>query len=396
MGIRFPFTLTLGIIIAFPSMIYGQLETLNGLIVTNTGDTLRGYIQKENKYIEYTTCSFKQKLEDKYQIYLPSDIRSYYSPSLGLMLSHSVPAGTVTAPAFVKRIVNGMCRLYKFESSDQKIYFIQKGNTELDQLITNFLDSNNGKSTPAKSDQYKTQLRAAMSDCSSTTTSIDKVDASEVDLIAVVKSYNACFGGNQESKKEKPPWSVAHIGVVAGAVWSTFSVDSEFGSNTTSILILQEYTSAFTYHAGAFVDFDFVRRQRNQSFRIEALYFTARYEASGTYTWGSESGEVNIQQLKLPLTFKQGLTKSKVKPYLLAGISLSFHLNSTSKRVRNVTSTGTTTYENTYKFSSNPVGYFAGLGVKLPLAEKTSTFLEIRGELTPEITNVSLNAGISF
>lgn len=387
----------LGAAVNIPGTLFAQQETLNGLIVTNAGDTLRGYIQKEKNLLEYTTCSFKEKLDGQFKTYLPADIRLYYSPSIGLMVSQSTPVGTLQNHVFLKRIANGKIRLYKFEVPDQKTYLIQKDNGPLEQLIMYTTQAGSGKSTRTKSDQYKAQLHASLSDCQLVQKSIDKLDASEDGLVDVISTYNTCSGEAKKPQPEKQPWTVAHAGMTAGIVHSSFSPESNPGTAViNSVSLRVAYGSTYTYHAGAFVDFDFVRRQRNQSFRIEALYFTANYQSSSTFSWGTESGEVNIQQLKFPLTFKQGLSKTKVKPYLLGGISLSFYLNASSRLVQNVTSTGTTTTENTYKFSTNPIGYFAGIGLKLPLSAKTSAFMEMRGELTSEITNLSMNAGLSF
>jgi hypothetical protein len=194
-----------------------------------------------------------------------------------------------------------------------------------------------------------------------------------------------------EAQDKKAPWTSTSFGLLGGFSYSTFLSKNPYVSGPVTVTN-SPYT-ATQFQVGAFVDFDFVRRAKNQSLRIDVIYFSPHYALNNPDS--PQYWVIDINQLKIPVTFKFGFSKGPVVPYVALGLSLTFNLKTYTKLVTN-TATGQVVYENNYSPPDLPLGYCLGGGVRIPFSEKITMFFEFRAEKAPDITNLSLSTGIGF
>jgi hypothetical protein len=190
---------------------YAQNEYYRkGYVITNTGDTLHGYIQRLADVLIEKEINFKTSLDENSDntVFYPTSIQGFYLEDdkikfepVPLLLSDT----SETEERFGILMLTGYCSLYKVELTEEEkktifendnIYIAYK-NGKWKQL--NETETQDG-SDYTLTKEYLDSLSSLFNDCNSINfETIKKINFNDGDLVNLFIKYNTCSGRNTPS-----------------------------------------------------------------------------------------------------------------------------------------------------------------------------------------------------
>ncbi len=187
----------------------GQSDFRPGYIITNNSDTVNGLIDYRGAERNAKVCVFKTDKSSDAKQYQPFDIKGYGFPGHRFYVSKQIKLNGDGMPFFAEFLVNGATSLYYYARDSRIYYLIEKKNGQQVEL-TNTQDTLNvsGGQYIRESKKNIGLLRFAFSDCQKLYPMIDKATLEGKFLISLVKKYNECTGGDEETivYKKQPPF----------------------------------------------------------------------------------------------------------------------------------------------------------------------------------------------
>ena len=305
-----------------------------GYIISNTNDTIRGYIQQFTS--GPTICNFKKSTEGPAIAYTPIDISAYRFDDDGkFFVSKEAPLESGNKILFLEFLIKGKASIY-FMRDNMEHYFIE---TEKDELIElsespQILENSNGVKW-IKQPRYKGKLKYILSDCPEITSKIETLSLQSKELINLAKDYHAKVCDSEQcivfERKSKP-------------VKIRTRIEAGIGFNQ-----FRNQITHTNFSPGALIacKFDF----ENLLFSAERTTFQTglilqhysnytRYRAEkDSWVWNYRRADttkvtINTLAIKIPLIINYTFPLGKVKPYIGGGIMNSFAKSSSTEIIR--------------------------------------------------------------
>ncbi len=418
-------------IIFFAPLSFSQHRFLEGYIVNQENDTLKGLVKYQRDLQPHYICKFKHSEKDTILSYDARDIKGYgfdvgiFFRSINLdiyeyhfdinfdlekllkpkdyhkfktheELINQNPEKDINIlvkelndslidkqPLFLKALVEGKVSLYKHGDN----YFVRKGEGKF-HLFMNLDEDDEDEDSQAKLEsllrRQKGILRVLMSDCPEIFNMINQVILIDKSMINLVEEYNSCTNSPYYVYDPGLPLLNFRPGLVFGyhnTHWhnSINNIYSFLEGTTMS----SEPNTAF----GVSLEVTFPRRLNNYSLLIEGYYFRA--QLFGSYEEVTRLGNniyhdisFSFNELMVPVSLRYTLPNVFLNPYFNAGAFCSYHLNVESYHIQDHVADGSTYLyrknEDIYPFADFHFGLMLGAGAQKSIINNLSTFFEIR------------------
>lgn len=379
------------IIIFIAEFSFSQTDYRNGYIITNAGDTLIGLIDYREQAKGYKSCVFKVSNDQNPTNYEPNSIIGYGFENDKFFQSREISIKNQSSQVvFLEVIIKGLVSLYKYEN----IYFIEKGNDGLQQLINETKEVNiNGKRLLKNTNQYIATINILLFDCAEIKRRIQKIKLDEKALTKLIEDYNQCKGEPSNIFKAKKHWTQAIIGVTGGL--NTSQLD--FENNPRYEHLAGKFGVSKSPMIGVSIDILWPRLSERVSAHTGLLYLTSKYYGYSLYNRSSSVERnyitIELQELKIPIGIRYTFPKREFTPYFNAGISSTIHLSSNPIWVQEVEMNNAvyTNEREALTIKNLQFGLWGGFGVVKFINKKLNVFLELRYERTDGVAPIPVD-----
>ena len=358
-----------------------QTNFTPGYVITNSNDTIRGYIMQANVNA-YTKCSFKTSLNGKITDYSPGDIKAYRLEDKGTyFVTRKIQGLNETKILFFEYLIQGKANIF-FMRDNVDHYYIETDQTKMMELTEKELkiEKVDGR-TYVKPASYFGKLKFALSNCPEIYPQIDKVKLEPRGLINLARNYHIKVCTNEQcvifESKLKP--IKIHLEFVAGVSFNSLGFDKVYTDyRPGSILGCKlEFENLFfnseqsIFTVGVLLNkfYSYTFYTNNYSIRYNEKYITAEKV---------EGVDINTYALKIPLVYNYMFSLGKIRPYLGVGLNNIF-LVSQNKRL------DINYFKREYTDPSFPVwntGLIGNAGIKSMLKNNHQISLELNYEYT--------------
>jgi len=374
---------------------FSQTDFREGYIITNAHDSIPGWIAYREGAKAFSVCDF-QKVQGQGTVnYTASDIAGY-----GIINDKSFSSKSITVTdheelVFLEVLVKGPITLYNFKGTfwlekENKLYVLKN---ELKEVFVN------DKRFVKSSNEHIATLNILLADCAELRNKIQNVALREKPLSQLIKKYNGCKGQVVVVYKEKKPWFRLSAGVAGGLNISRVTFKDE---DKTHNYMNGTFTTSFSPVGGLSFGITSPRVSERLSLNVEAFYTKSKYSHNSsfdrlTYT-ENNSVDIELTQLKVPVSFRYTLPKRKFTPYFSIGAIFVRHLNSSSTWLEEIKSDTQDRYYygEAILLKYGQFGIWAGTGISKPISNKLSAFLDLRYERTNGIVSTTLNPSYSL
>jgi len=216
-------------------------------VVSNSGDTLEGFIDYQSWIRNPSFVFFKKKTSDSIYKYSALDIQSFHSQGeyyLGAQieidkspretkdLTYSSKPIIETDAIFLRVLIDGKANLYTvIDENYKQHYFIEKDSSGIHELIyIRFLKKVQNTTSVQENKRYKGQLNYFFSDCPSVKKDISKIEYHQEALVKLFQKYSQCMGQEIEPKEfvnKKKNRAKPQLGFLIGASLTSITFDSD-------------------------------------------------------------------------------------------------------------------------------------------------------------------------
>ena len=155
------FTLLLLLFLLNFFKVEGQKNIKPGYIITNSADTIHGYINVKSIRSGNKYCEFYKTPDAQPEVYNPFDIYAYRIENEKFYISKRVVLNNDSTDLFLEYLVKGIVSLYYLQNKKSEYYFIEKDGQIYPLSNDEVIKTNETKSQTyiIKSNQYKGALR---------------------------------------------------------------------------------------------------------------------------------------------------------------------------------------------------------------------------------------------
>lgn len=361
---------------------FSQNGYVNGYVVKNSGDTLRGQIYFPGWDITPGKIQFRQAnaAEEQFsasqlKMFSISGIDNYISGFVTLDASPVNDGSLLTVDSsilhtdsiFLRVVVNGSASLYYYRSGDQKQHFLIGKNNAINELIYHRYNvMQNGLQYVREDRKFIGQLTYYLSDCPEMKNSFDNLKYSESSLQPLFVTYANCKGSNNTFIAKQNSIS-ARVGVLAGASFSsvTFKGDGFEDIQDAS------FKTAIGPVFGVKLDFYLIPKNKNYSLyddlEFQPVSFTGHSSSSvGNVIFFDNTFRIDADYLFLNTMFRYYFSQSDWKPFINAGIVNAFLVKTNTDSVTTVEtapSVTTTVTDQLFTMHVRESGFEFGAGV---------------------------------
>ncbi|MCA0236035.1 MAG: PorT family protein [Bacteroidetes bacterium] len=335
-------------------------NVVNGFLVLNNGDTLRGSL-KERANLG-NTVSIQTNGAAGFSDFTIDQVRaisyengSYFKP----MPSEG---------RFLLCLVEGPMDLYKF----QDYYFVQKKGeapVKLDKVSAKEAASNKGR----EDQRFRALLKYLMSDCPKVQQQAENVEFGDYALIRLIEKYNACKDPAFKSTSHRKSLKLTvHKGIRGGVAFHHSRLNDQNNSLASGGRTV-DLSAQTTFSAGIWLNLAF----RNQlSFQPELLFIRKKGSFSGKISGIYDlSYDVDQTWLQLPLCVYYTFPLGKTRPFLSAGLPFGWAMKSEGSKnfIGNI---------NPIPLKNWEYGIRGSAGLEFKMTPKRSFYLEYLYEST--------------
>jgi len=351
-----------------------------GFIITNSNDTVRGFIQGYGVNA-YTHCYFKKTLNDKAVEYSPGNILAYRFDGDGkFYISKEAPLESGNKVLFLEYLIKGKARVY-FMRDDMDHYFIETENRNIMEIseYPKIAKGANGTSY-YKESQYKGKLKYIMSDCPEIASEIEHSSLNPTNMINLAKDYHNRVCNSEQctifERKIKPV--KIYFSIVGGIALNKFKIAERYTNLNPEGII------------GCKVEFEnFFFSSEKSTIQLGLLFqnysnYTI-YNANTTFFSNHTiKSDLNTVAVRIPLIYKYTFLHEKIRPYIGVGMANVFVISKNTDF-----SFQDNVYDQKKAFPFYQVGYMGVIGTKFMLNNKHAMNLELGYEYNQSIGEAS-------
>jgi hypothetical protein len=322
------------------STAFTQKNFQPGLVVLNTGDTLKGLIDYRNWEINPLDISFMENGSNGVKIYSPAQIKTFVvsgeiyesaivkkdnSPIATNLLSTQKELVLTTDTLFLQTLVKGNKSLYYHKNkAGIEHLFIGSGKGYEWLVYKLYLqESIPGENGIERNLEFRNQLINYLANCSEITNRINVVPYNKGAIEKIFKEYYKCSNSTALFEKTKENLKV-DVGVLAGATISNLKFTGTLA--TTHYLVNSKYPASVNPVFGLFADFILPRNLGKISVYNELLYTS--FNTSAEYTEYHSPEQYTIYKtdfaytyLKANTMFRYKLLSKTIAVYIAGGMS---------------------------------------------------------------------------
>ena len=377
----------------------------SGYIITNSNDTVKGFISIANVY-PYTNCSFRINSNDKYEDYHAGEIKAYRFETDGkYYISKVTPTPSGDKVFFLEYLIKGKANIY-FMRDNVDHYYIETDTNKIIELSEppHLIEQKDGL-TFLKPASYFGKLKFMLSNCTDIYPEIDKLKLEPESLIKLAKDYHNRVCNNEQCIifESKLKQSKIHLGIVAGASFNSFSfgnVHTNYGIG--SILGCRlEFENLFYNSEQSTLQTGLILN-RFSTYTFYTNNYGIVYNGNFITAEKVDGVDINTYALKIPFTYQYFLSLGKIRPFFGAGLECIILFS----QGKNFDFTFFKRYATDNSFPVWNTGIVGNIGVKKMLENNHSISMELKYEYTGSLianplfgmrnSILSLVAGYSF
>lgn len=356
---------------------YAQHDFREGFCITNSHDTISGFINYEEA-LSIKRFKFKKKKNDEAYYYYPADMLAF--GFYGDKYYESILMEDESSRVFMQVLVNGLATLYKYKGS----FFIRKGDSFKPLEAKEKLVDVEGRTYQRSSKAYIGTLNYLLFDCEEVRSDIKSIKLVEKSLIKLVKKYNNCMGAPQQVYKEQKAWSSLAFEPAFGLRSSSLTRTiwkNNLSEKETDQGIAQ---SPFSPFGGITVDISSPRVVESLSLQLGLFYLQSHYYVEPGHGRLIPDTDIQLQELKFPLSLRYTHTLRSINLYGSLGGSFSKLFSDQTPRLD----------KRTFNMSSNLFGAWGGVGAQTALYKNLMGFIEIRYERSNSLEESKRASGL--
>jgi hypothetical protein len=338
------------LLLLISSELFAQASFRPGYILTNTNDTVKGYIDFRNNDKNSKGCNFRENSNAEIHTFSPGEIKEYRIYGGKYFVSREVVVNNKKEMFFLEYMVNGITDLYYYWNEGPH-YMIEKKNGEIFELTNDeksvIID---GQEHLHKSHSYTGWLKVIFQDCPQVFPLIDKAPLENKSLINITRKYHeyVCNDDQCIVYENKLPFLKVKLAPVISAGSTTFKLgnDQEFPAS---------YGAKLIPSAGLILKFSFPMWNEKFAFLVGNEFQKIKFQKNDNplllNTPAVREASIAASDLKTTLSFQYTFPRGKVKPTFQIGYVNHSMLNWKVKSHAEATYNG---YTRIYDYSNGP------------------------------------------
>ena len=281
-----------------------QQSFVKGYYLTNSGDSIRGFINRETDSRLARGLQFKPTLNaTDIQVLNPVDIRgfAFEDGNIYKSLSYLDPIDSNKRKnEFAKLLVEGRTNLYALARQESYYYYVTTPSDSTYFLYNDKIDTRGN----ARNGNFRNRLYVLARDCQDLQRTAEHLPFAQNQLMQFVNSLNSCGGDTKSVVHLRKVRNTTHFLLYGGAMWygknSTYTFQGQMRvispgvSKRTSLVVGLAYSHLVEYDA-----FEYGYTQHSKG------YFTTDF-------------------FSIPVFFQHNFTETKFQPLLYAGFTLAY------------------------------------------------------------------------
>lgn len=274
---------------------FSQENFIPGYIITNSADTLNGYVDYRNWRHNPDRVSFKTSIDDRATSFRPMDILEFgvegeiyvsaiveteISPTATSRLQDNPQLNIKVDTTFLQTLIRGDKSLFYYHKSEVSNFYIKQDSEFTLLIYKRYLRQQNGKRVVFENNGYLGQLNFYLNECESMIPRLEKASYKQKSLTNLFQYYYTCTTSDVTFQKERERIRT-EIGVLAGASLTTLS----FQVDTQANQVVSEYESSINFSGGLFLKFIVPRNHGKWSINNELLYSSYTITAKKGWYW---------------------------------------------------------------------------------------------------------------
>lgn len=418
-----------GFILAINTLsVYSQFDYRKGHIVTNEGDTVKGYIEYGNARNNAYYCYFKIDSTSKPYKYLPDELISITVGNYRHSVSKDIYINGKKQRLFLEYLLKGAMDLYFFiDQNSADYYFVEKEGVLYELTNDPTEKTIDGKTYIGTTNKYIRTLNYLTKESPATSKLVEKMDFSPKSFIKIATDYHEyicdsvdCVVYSREQRRLNDAKIQIRVGVSVGNSFTRLENRNEIHGGSFFVgydeyelrLISSNLGEHFGENHLVFNEFFVfpglyinISRNRELSFQLELWYKNQKYSTEQLF--------FEHQNISIPFIIKRDfLFYKKISPYINVGLSYNYHFYFKAKELNieylivddrgNAIGDTRNISKHDYSYLSNKkstLGVLIGCGMNYNINESHSLNIEIRRDLSgiyekilPMDSNVSLSS----
>lgn len=308
-----------------------QSDFRPGFVITNSMDTLYGFVDYRGEMRNMKVCTFKDSMDGSSTVYLPGEIHGYRYNTGKFFVSKAINTKDLNDTVFVEFLLKGITNLYYFKSLSYSAYFYDSEETGILELRSDEVEvKKDGKNYTGQGTRYLGVLNYALSDCPEIRRDVFKTDLSHKSLIGITRKYHdyKCSDEVCIIYEKKLPVLKIELKPLGGYSLSNIT----FRTSELEHLDFRMSSSSF---AGLAMNFIVPRWNEKLTFQMNMTfnkdYFYASHQYSSNYT--RYHYHINSSNITGSFLFKYTYPKYQFRPELFVGFYTNSMFNRESKVV---------------------------------------------------------------
>ncbi|MDH6355753.1 hypothetical protein M2132_002099 [Dysgonomonas sp. PH5-45] len=351
---------------SFTVSVLAQSNFKQGYIITNSNDTVRGWVDYRTDAINCKQCRFKTSEEAPATVYYPSDIAGYRFAEEGkYYVSRKVTIDGVEQTHFLEFMLQGLMNLYSLKTNNRYIFFFEN---EENQMVTvqkgPDVEISNVQVRPDL--KYRGVLRYIFRNRPDVASLADNIDYTPQAMMRITKRYHdeVCTTGQECIVFENKHPNETGINFAFSAYMGTQRLTYAFKDDSDDSRI-----EAWGPMIGGQMFVYFPRWSK--SFGV-LLDVALSYQNKSSYVTGYYYGKNTIKFKAMALNFSPGVrytfTKYKLRPVIGGGFTAYQMLYSKA-------GTGSDDYD--YNLKKFHAGVYGELGLDYNIRGTQSVFARV-------------------
>lgn len=376
---RFLFTTLLIIYSLAPTKLISQDRFMQGWIVNQKNDTIRGLVEYQLAHEIVQGVKFKPLSHASATYYDPDEIQGFGFINGRYFIAKEVNSnGLVNQKVFVDVLVSGLANLYRLGKNflletDEKIHpLVEETREVIDQNVY----------YEHKDKKYVGTLNYVLRQCSDDglRKRIQSAKLNENSLVTIVDQYNRCKTGTSKIiKVTNSKETVIRYSIIGGVAKSQMKFISGYSSTITN-----RFKTISTSNPIVGLGISFTNPQKIEGLFLGVELYGSNESFKQFYSSDdiiSERFQLDYLHMKVNLNLKYNIIHGRVEPYFKGGISINQYFNGKLKTTQVLNNTNQTYREYSGSIDGTLLlQLMVGAGFDIRLNENLSSFIEIRAD----------------
>lgn len=393
--------------------VFGQYDYRKGYIVTNSGDTINGYIEYGNARSNTYACYFKTDSLAEPKKYGPEELKNVHIGDLRHYVSKNVQINETTQKMFLQYLVEGSLNLYfLITEQDERYYFIEKEGVMAELSNEEVFVKKDGKTYRGKSKRYIGVLSYMVQESPTALSKVERTSFDHNSFIQITKDYHQdvcdsveCIIYSREQKRLNDAKWQFKVGVSFNHSFSKNEISNYINYLGPNVFYKQEFYTSELISSNLAEKFGKNGIVINNSYSYPGFYFNIspnwrtsfqveiKYKKSQLVT---NQFTIENKSISIPLIIKREfLYYKKLSPFIVLGCVYDYHFNSILSELNveytypvfvdnAIDMTSETILLNNYhhQLNNHSIGLVFGCGLDFDINEKHGLQINVRRVLT--------------